>query len=447
MKRKILTTILSLVCVSCALSLVACGGGGHTHEWAQTWENNETHHWHNCTADGCFITDISDNYGYAEHDFSDGDCVCGYMPTYNYTVGLEYNFDFGTDSYFIKGIGTATDNDIVIPSEYEEKTVTKIEDRAFENCENITSITLPDSITVIGRNAFAGCGSLTSISIPDGVTVIEEETFNGCSNITSIVIPNSVTTIRQTAFEGCSLLTSINIPNSVTHIGWNAFENCINLTSINLPDGIPYISDATFNGCTSLASITIPNSVTSIGNNAFNGCSKLTDVTIPEAVTRLGNNVFRGCSSLTNIVIPSGVNKLYFSAFSGCSSLINLTVQGSETVIDGDTVFEGCPIETATIPARVCSYINNAALKTVVVTSGDRIYDAALKDCANLESITLPATVSYIGDESFMDCRKLTNKTFGGTKEQWYSIQVGSNWSYRTGEIIVHCTNGEVDYN
>ncbi len=447
MKRKILTTILSLVCVSCALSLVACGGGGHTHEWAQTWENNETHHWHICTADGCFITDISDNYGYAEHDFSDGDCVCGYKPTYNYTVGLEYNFDFGTDSYFIKGIGTATDNDIVIPSEYEEKTVTKIEDRAFENCENITSITLPDSITVIGRNAFAGCGSLTSISIPDGVTVIEEETFKGCSNITSIVIPNSVTTIRQTAFEGCSLLTSINIPNSVTHIGWNAFENCINLTSINLPDGIPYISDATFNGCTSLASITIPNSVTSIGNNAFNGCSKLTDVTIPEAVTRLGNNVFRGCSSLTNIVIPSGVNKLYFSAFSGCSSLINLTVQGSETVIDGDTVFEGCPIETATIPARVCSYINNAALKTVVVTSGDRIYDAALKDCANLESITLPATVSYIGDESFMDCRKLTNITFGGTKEQWYSIQVGSNWSYRTGEIIVHCTNGEVDYN
>ncbi len=447
MKRKILTTILSLVCVSCALSLVACGGGGHTHEWAQTWENNETHHWHICTADGCFITDISDNYGYAEHDFSDGDCVCGYKPTYNYTVGLEYNFDFGTDSYFIKGIGTATDNDIVIPSEYEEKTVTKIEDRAFENCENITSITLPNSITVIGRNAFAGCGSLTSISIPDGVTVIEEETFKGCSNITSIVIPNSVTTIRQTAFEGCSLLTSINIPNSVTHIGWNAFENCINLTSINLPDGIPYISDATFNGCTSLASITIPNSVTSIGNNAFNGCSKLTDVTIPEAVTRLGNNVFRGCSSLTNIVIPSGVNKLYFSAFSGCSSLINLTVQGSETVIDGDTVFEGCPIETATIPARVCSYINNAALKTVVVTSGDRIYDAALKDCANLESITLPATVSYIGDESFMDCRKLTNITFGGTKEQWYSIQVGSNWSYRTGEIIVHCTNGEVDYN
>ena len=447
MKRKILTTIFSLVCVSCALSLVACGGGGHTHEWAQSWENNETHHWHNCTADGCFITDISDNYGYAEHDFFDGDCVCGYKPTYNYTVGLEYNFDFGTDSYFIKGIGTATDNDIVIPSEYEEKTVTKIEDRAFENCENITSITLPDSITVIGRNAFAGCGSLTSISIPDGVTVIEEETFKGCSNITSIVIPNSVTTIRQTAFEGCSLLTSINIPNSVTHIGWNAFENCINLTSINLPDGIPYISDATFNGCTSLASITIPNSVTSIGNNAFNGCSKLTDVTIPEAVTRLGNNVFRGCSSLTNIVIPSGVNKLYFSAFSGCSSLINLTVQGSETVIDGDTVFEGCPIETATIPARVCSYINNAALKTVVVTSGDRIYDAALKDCANLESITLPATVSYIGDESFMDCRKLTNITFGGTKEQWYSIQVGSNWSYRTGEIIVHCTNGEVDYN
>ncbi len=448
MKRKLLITLLSLVCATvCVFALAACGGGGHTHEWAQTWESNETHHWHNCIADGCFITDVSDKYGYAEHDFSDGDCVCGYKPTYNYTVGLEYKFDFGIDGYFIKGLGTATDNDIVIPSEYEGKPVTKIEDRAFENCNSLTSIKIPDGVTEIGRNAFAGCSSLTSITIPNGVTDIEEETFKGCGNIASIVIPNGVTTIWPTAFEGCSSLTGITIPDSVTHIGWNAFENCSKLADINLPDGIPYISEATFMGCISLASITIPNSVTTISNNAFKGCSKLTNVTIPEAVTQLGNNVFRDCSSLTSIVIPSGVSKIYFSSFSGCGSLTNLIIKGNRIQIDGDTVFDGCPIETATVPSNVCSFINNPALKTVVITNGERIYDSALKNCSNLESITLPATIAYIGDEAFMNCKKLTSVTFDGTKEQWRQISVGSNWSYQTGGIIVRCTNGEIDYN
>lgn len=127
MKRNFLLTVIYLVCAfACAFGLTACGGGGHTHEWAQAWENNETHHWHNCIADGCFITDVSDKYGYAEHDFSNGDCICGYKPKYNYTEGLEYKLV--SDSYSVKGLGTATDKDIVIPSEYDGKPVTAIGD-------------------------------------------------------------------------------------------------------------------------------------------------------------------------------------------------------------------------------------------------------------------------------------------------------------------------------
>lgn len=447
MKRKFLITLLSLVCaLTCVIGLVACKDDGHTHEWAQTWQNNETHHWHNCTANGCFITEVSQKYDYAEHDFSDGDCVCGYKPKYNYTVGLEYEFDYVINSYVVKGVGTATDSDIIIPSEYKGEPVTNIGDRAFENCSSITSISIPESITVIKNNAFAGCSSLTSITIPNGVTIIEEETFKGCSNLTNIVIPNSVATIRPYAFSGCGNLTKIALPDGVTHIGWNAFEDCVSLASIKLPEGLPYISDATFKGCTNLTNINIPDSIEIIGNSAFSGCGKLTGIPIPDGVTRLGNNVFRNCSSLTSIVIPSGVKTLYNGVFNGCSSLKSIAIPDSVTSIR-DEVFVGCPIETATIPAFACSYINNLSLKTVVITSGERIYNEALKNCGNLESITLPATISYIGDESFMDCKKLTNIIFNGTKEQWNVIQVGSNWSYRTGGIIVHCTNGEIDYN
>ncbi|MBO4464090.1 MAG: PEGA domain-containing protein [Prevotella sp.] len=92
---------------------------------------------------------------------------------------------------------------------------------------NLTSISIPNSVTVIDEYAFVGCSNLTSISIPNSVTEIYYQAFEGCSNLTSIHIPNSVMTIGTGAFKGCSGLTSISIPNSVTVIGINPFFNCI----------------------------------------------------------------------------------------------------------------------------------------------------------------------------------------------------------------------------
>ena len=82
MKKKFLLVALLLACVSCAFSLAACGEDkptppAHSHEWSITYELNDTHHWHNCTADNCPITDNSQKDGYAAHDFTNGNCVCG----------------------------------------------------------------------------------------------------------------------------------------------------------------------------------------------------------------------------------------------------------------------------------------------------------------------------------------------------------------------------------
>ena len=92
MKRKLLITLLAVVsCLACALGLAACDGDGggntqHSHIWSQSWERNETHHWHNCTAENCTVTDNSQKDGYAEHDFTNGDCaVCGKKPALKYT--------------------------------------------------------------------------------------------------------------------------------------------------------------------------------------------------------------------------------------------------------------------------------------------------------------------------------------------------------------------------
>lgn len=126
--------------------------------------------------------------------------------------------------------------------------------KAFYYCEELTSITMPNSVTSIGQKAFYLCGLLKSINIPDGITSIEEDTFLGCA-LQSVTIPDSVTSIRDSAFQSCDNLTSVTIPDSVTSIG-----------------------DSAFSGCSSLTSVTIGDHVTSIGNRAFLNCTDLKTV-------------------------------------------------------------------------------------------------------------------------------------------------------------------------
>jgi hypothetical protein len=103
---------------------------------------------------------------------------------------------------------------------------------AFFSCSELTSITIPCSVTTIGKGAFSKCSALTSITIPDGVTTIDEDAFSGCSALTSITIPDSVTSIGSSAFSGCSELTSITFPRSVKKVGVHFFDYCKKLKTV-----------------------------------------------------------------------------------------------------------------------------------------------------------------------------------------------------------------------
>ena len=207
---------------------------------------------------------------------------------------------------------------IEIYEEVDGYKVLGIESLAFSGCNNLSSVSIPNSVTTIGYQAFYGCNSLTSVSIPNSVTSIGYHAFSGCSSLTSVTIPGSLTTIERGVFYGCSNLSFVSIPSSVTSIGSKAFQ-----------------------GCSSLTSISIPNSVTSIGSEAFNGCSSLTSVTIPNSMTTIGVQAFSGISGLKSVGIPNGVTSIEYGAFSGCSSLISVTIPGSLTNID-KYAFSGC---------------------------------------------------------------------------------------------------------
>ena len=277
---------------------------------------------------------------------------------------------------------------------------------------NITSITIPNSVTSIGGGAFSGCSGLTSIIVENGNSfydsrnncnaIIETATNTlivGCMNT---IIPNSVTSIVDYAFSGCTGLTSVTIPNSVTSIGNNVFDGCTGLTSvaINSPDivGKTYTSSSNikniFGSQVTQYIIIIGDDVTSIGNSAFAYCSGLTSVTIPNSVTSIGNNAFYGCSSLTSVEIPNSVTSIGERAFSGCTGLTSITIGNSVTSIV-DYAFDGCTgLTSVTIPNSVTS-----------------IGSWAFRGCTGLTSVTIGNSVTSIEYNAFSGCTGLTSVT------------------------------------
>ena len=276
--------------------------------------------------------------------------------------GFRYNLDSETKTATLlpKKNGQYS-GDIVVPEKVKgndgvEYVVTVFEDRCFEDCRALTSISIPSSVTSLGSLCFSGCSGLTSISIPSSVTALGGSCFSDCRGLTSITIPSSVTALSGSCFSGCSGLTSITIPSSVTSLGTNCFSFCCSLTSITIPSSVTSLGYSCFYGCRGLTSVTIPSSVTSLSDGCFSGCRGLTSITIPSSVTSLGGSCFYGCSGLTSVTIPSSVTSLGGSCFYGCSGLTSITIPSSVTSL-GTNCFSGCSgLETVYFKGNVPTF-------------------------------------------------------------------------------------------
>ena len=229
--------------------------------------------------------------------------------------------------------------------------VTSIGDKAFQdcsglntvvwnakNCSNsggfgsrVTSFTFGNEVETIPGSCCSGMHELTSITIPNSVTSIGKEAFSNCSNITSVVwnaknsngwnfgsqvenfvFGDSVEVIPDDLCNNMSKLSKIEIPNSVVNIGNNAFRNCGNDGHLIFPASLKTIGDYAFKGWARIKKINIPNEVTSIGAHAFDSCILVTSIYLGYQVEEIGDYAFKGCIRVNDITCMNTVTPVVY---------------------------------------------------------------------------------------------------------------------------------------
>lgn len=315
--------------------------------------------------------------------------------------------------------------------------VTSIGDYAFYGCSGLESLVIPDSVTSIGSSAFYGCSGLRSVEIGRGVKAIDYMVFVGCNNIKhvlfkaeecenssssdfplfpstveTVVLGEYVKSIPSYIFKNCDKLTSINLPNSVASIGSHAFYGCSGLLSVKIGRGFKSggfygcsnIKEVVFEaedceGCylsSSLETVVFGENVKRIPGNMFYGCENLTTVTIPNSVTTIGNQAFRYCYGLQTVVIGNSVNSIENGAFRDCKKLISILIPESVNNIQ-EYAFDGCDnLKEVVFEAEDCKYTAK--------------YDHSLFP-SSVETVIFGEKVKTIPDYMFKSCENITSLT------------------------------------
>ena len=214
-----------------------------------------------------------------------------------------------------------------------------------------------------------------------------------------------VTAIGEDAFRGCSALKKVTIPQSVTSIGDSAFAGCHNLDSVTIKDAATSIGSRAFTECPLTTTLSLGKNITTIGDHAFYYCLNLKSVTIPQSVTSIGDYAFGECVSLKTLSfgensfgenIETNIKTIGNYAFNHCNDLESVTIPQSVTSI-GREAF------------RFCNNMKSLAINGAIESMGT----GAFAGCISLEKISLGENIKTIGYSAFASCTSinLTNVT------------------------------------
>ncbi len=366
------------------------------------------------------------------------------------------------DSYAIINGCDRNVTEVEIPDNINGYPVEIIYSQAFSGCTELTSVSIPASVTKIARNAFEGCDALESFivdenneafqaidgvlfnysgttlwcypsakadsvyTVPEGTTSMYYEGFGSCPNLTELVLPASLTDFRFAYVDSadvppiCTALTAITVaednPNYQSIDGVLFSEDGLTLyryptgradESYSVPEQVTTIGENAFLGSDALLSVNCAESLDVILDGAFYSCDNLQSVDLPDAMTSIGMQAFAFCGNLSSIDLPDSLTELGKYGFDSCTSLTELTLPSGLTAVSEGLLQNCSGLTSITIPEN-CTDI--AAY--------------AFYGCRSLNEITIPASVTEIGSSAFKNCLNLTDVYYGGTESEWNAVNV-----------------------
>ena len=270
----------------------------------------------------------------------------------------------------------------------------------FQECGELTSVTLPESLTEVKNYAFRKCGKLESLSFPPSVKRFGNAVFYGCKSLKKVEISDLAAWCNIDFQYGesnplsnyCSLFLNgkevidLVIPSTVTEIKQYAFSYCTSLKTISTGENLQTIGAGAFISCYNAVSLSIGNSVTKIGNNAFKNCSGIESVSFGDNINNIGNDAFYHCSALNRVDIAN---------LSGWCS-INFSGEGNPLFHAGHLFVNGQEVTDLQIPEDV-----------------NTIGEYAFYGCTGLNSVNIPASVTEIGTRAFRNCSGMKSMSIG----------------------------------
>lgn len=317
---------------------------------------------------------------------------------------------------------------LVIPEKVydgdKEYTVTEVAALGFARCQQLTSVEMPNTVTVLNNDCFMTCSALADVVLSNSLKTIGRFAFNG-SKIESITLPVTLESIGNQAFCNCfdlrefvmdgtgkyfsvedgvlfnadkTMLVSYPnmkgdtyvIPSFVTTIGKNAFYSCRGLKSVTVGDNVKSVLEGAFYNCAALEQIVLPNSVTVLEDWVFAYCYALKSAVLPDGITAIGNDLFAGCSLLESIDIPESVTSIGGQAFHSCASLKSVGWSKNIEIV-GFEAFSGCKSLTEMVLSSPVTEIGREAFY----------------GCAGMKKLVLPAELEYLADAIILECVEL----------------------------------------
>ena len=288
----------------------------------------------------------------------------------------------------------------------------------FQYASKLKTVKLPSTLKSIGSAAFYETG-IEELDLPEGLETIGGRAFSTCRSLKSLSIPDSVTTLGDSLFEGCSGLEEVKLPSTLESIPNNCFYSCTKLTKVDIPEGVSSLGNSAFYSTTNLNEVSLPSDLVSIGSSCFQN-SKLSSINLPQTLESIGANAFAG-SSLSNVTIPGTVTNIGSSLFSTCSNLSRVEFGEGITKVP-DSCFYATNSFELILPSTIKSIeqyaFRNSGVLSVDLKNVESLGKNAFWNATNLTEITIPSTVTSMGDGVFSGCSKLASITLLNNLEE-----------------------------